>query len=83
MTFRLLFIFSCLSVAGLAMGQDAPQAPPADTASEAPDVAQPTDDVLGEPDELDDQEYEQQDEDIFIPSEEIPLDQDIPFPTDI
>ena len=33
--------------------------------------------------DLDEGGYDDQDEDDFVPTEEIPYDQDIPFPTDI
>ena len=33
--------------------------------------------------DLDEQGYGDEDEDDFVPTEEIPYDQDIPFPTDI
>lgn len=56
---------------------------PAEQETAADDPAQQT-----EPEEdplagLDEQGYDDEDEDDFVPTEEIPYDQDIPFPTDI
>ncbi|MGB5352392.1 MAG: hypothetical protein WBM54_08920 [Woeseia sp.] len=51
----------------------------ADDADAAADDAEP--DLLEDPD-LDEQTYEE-DEDVFVPTEEIPSDEPIPFPTNI
>lgn len=47
---------------------------------ESAEQAEPEEDPLAV---LDEQGYEDEDEDDFVPTEEIPYDQDIPFPTDI
>lgn len=76
----LLIILSLMLTASISLGQDATSTPAAAT---DPETAEPADASDDGQDELDEQVYGDQDEDVFIPSEEIPLDQDIPFPTDI
>jgi hypothetical protein len=76
----LLVVLSLMLTASISLGQDATSTPASET---DPEIAEPVDAADDEPDELDEQVYGKQDEDVFIPSEEIPLDQDIPFPTDI
>lgn len=63
------------------VADDAAAEPPADAAGAEDDAAGPAV-GLDEIPELDEQTYEEDDDD-FIPSEEIPVDQSIPFPTDI
>lgn len=58
---------------GAAGGESAPAADPGIDPAFDPDVYDP---------ELDDQTYEG-DDDIFVPTEEIPADEPIPFPSDI
>jgi adenine-specific DNA methylase len=53
-----------------------------DAAEETPAVAEDADDEEVEDADLDEQSYEE-DEDDFIPTEEIPADEPIPFPTNI
>lgn len=48
--------------------------------AESAETAEPEEDPLAD---LDEQGYGDEDEDDFVPTEEIPYDQDIPFPTDI
>ena len=82
MTKRLLIVVFAMLMVSLSWGQDSSQttSPPKVDEAEAADVDDAPD---GDVDGLDEQGYGEQDEDIFIPSEEVPLDQDIPFPTDI
>ncbi len=62
---------------------EAEVAPPADDDAEAPvSVEEQIDPELFEDEALDEQTYEE-DEDVFVPTEEIPADEPIPFPTDI
>ena len=60
---------------------ETPEAPAAEEAEEAVDSGGPAV-GLDEIPELDEQTYEK-DDDEFVPTEEIPVDQSIPFPTDI
>ncbi len=82
---RLLLIALMLmsvSLAGPALAQDAPESDEQGT-----DVEVPTDAVEEQGEEeavpTDDESYLDIDEEDFTPSEEIPADQSIPFPTDI
>jgi hypothetical protein len=59
----------------------APDAPAAAADTAAEDTAASDPDLSDDPD-LDEQTYEE-DEDVFVPTEEIPSDEPIPFPTNI
>lgn len=77
---RTLILFFLLG-APLAWAQESEES---DTA--APEAAEPTDDTAAETDaELEglDEPYPIEDEDVFIPSEDVAFGQSIPFPTDI
>ena len=82
MTKRLLIAVFAILMVSPSWGQDSSQttSPPKDEDAEAADGEDASE---GDIDGLDEQGYGEQDEDVFIPSEEVPLDQDIPFPTDI
>ena len=90
-------LLALLALSALATAQDEPApetaadetaateeaADAADVVDEAPDAAgDGIDPELFEDTELDEQTYEE-DEDEFIPTEEIPADEPIPFPTNI
>ncbi|HEX7718495.1 MAG TPA: hypothetical protein VF389_01715 [Woeseiaceae bacterium] len=62
----------------------APVADEAPTDAPAADEADPEtpDDENSDDADLDEQSYER-DDDVFVPTEEIPVDESIPFPTDI
>ena len=85
-----LAILLGMSLSAMAWAQDAGQSDTgdADTVAQAAGTpANKTDDQTGEADvkddtDLDEQGYENQDDD-FKPSEEIPADQSVAFPTDI
>ena len=77
---RILIVFFLLG-APLAWTQESEDS---DTA--APEAAESTDDTAAETDdELEglDEPYPTEDEDVFIPSEDVAFGQSIPFPTDI
>ena len=85
---KLLFILLCcvgLMAPALSQEQTAPQEP-TDTTVDDIDVANdimPDEDESSEDDsDLDRQTYEEND-DVFVPTEEIPSDEPIPFPSDI
>ncbi len=92
-----LVLFLALFLAGPAWSQEIesgsvsgepPDSEVAETASEAADPEESTDpEQSPEADEIDDADLDEQtyeeDEDDFIPSEEIPVDQPIPFPSNI
>ena len=61
-------------------GQDPQPAEQETGEPESAETAEPEEDPLAD---LDEQGYGDEDEDDFVPTEEIPYDQDIPFPTDI
>ena len=58
---------------------DAPETPAADSSDAVEDVDDENDEELDELDEL----YSEEDEDKFIPSEDVAFGQDLVFPTDI
>ncbi len=81
--FRQLSLTIVVSVAfaasGWAQDADPPEEASEEAAAEEPPVQEPeTDDI-----DVNDGSYLDADEDDFRPSEEIPADQSIPFPTDI
>lgn len=90
---RPLGLLILLALASLAIAQESPLPPaeqdtPASVESGAPataeDDADPADsdpELFDDPD-LDEQTYEE-DDDVFVPTEEIPSDEPIPFPTNI
>lgn len=61
-------------------GQDPQSAGEQADEPESSETGEPVEDPLAD---LDEGGYDDQDEDDFVPTEEIPYDQDIPFPTDI
>lgn len=61
-------------------GQDPQSAGEPEDEPEISETGEPEEDPLAD---LDEGGYGDQDEDDFVPTEEIPYDQDIPFPTDI
>ena len=57
-----------------------------DDEAESSDAPEATEEASGEPEEdldLEDESYADAEEEDFVPSEDIPADQAIPFPTDI
>lgn len=75
---RILLLFAALSTTA-ALAQDATESA-SDPAADAPEeVAEELADVEDDLDEL----YPVEDEDAFIPSENVAFGQSIPFPTDI
>jgi hypothetical protein len=81
------FAGSLLLFFGAVVAQDADApAEPDPAATESPETEEAADDVADEAiDEqgLDVQGFEPEDDDDFVPTEDIPADQSIPFPTDI
>jgi len=79
--FLILLLLLC---APLAWAQEAE-----DDDTAAPEAAEPTDDAAADADEaledIDvlDEPYPVEDDDVFIPSEDVAFGQSIPFPTDI
>lgn len=67
--------------APLALAQDADE-PDADTTETAETTEEATEDALDDVDDLGEL-YPVEDEDVFIPSEDVAFGQSIPFPTDI
>lgn len=63
-------------LASVSWSQDSEK--PADTEAEDTEVAKEEDDS-----DLDEQGYEQEDEDDFVPSQDVTADQALPFPVDI
>ena len=87
MSRKLLLLITGVLLAMTVQGQD--EAPTDDTgtevsgeAGEASEVGEADEDGELEDSDLDEQTYEG-DEDDFVPSEEIPADEPIPFPSDI
>ena len=79
MAYRLpLFLLLGLLLAGPAMSQEESNEPDEQTETEEPQAGAEDIDETG----LDDQGFTGEDDD-FRPSEDIPADQSIPFPTDI
>ncbi len=76
---RLLLLSFLLALNPAAFSQDDPE--PAEPEPAAPPAEQ--EDELDEVFDTDDEAYIDIDEEDFIPTEEIPTDQSIPFPTDI
>ena len=94
---RLLFILLCcvgLLAPALSQEQEAPQEPTDTTVEQADSEEAPAGDSANQEDAADEEEsseddadldlqtYEEND-DIFVPTEEIPSDEPIPFPSDI
>ncbi|NNE60158.1 MAG: hypothetical protein HKN35_04640 [Woeseia sp.] len=79
----LLLFFGLIAIGVAQEAAEAPSAAETTTASDAApennDDAEP--EFIDDP-ELDEQTYEE-DEDVFVPTEEIPSDEPIPFPTNI
>jgi len=75
---RILFLLTALSITA-ALAQDAAD-PETDPAEEAPEAVD--EELQDIEDDLDDL-YPVEDEDAFIPSENVAFGQSIPFPTDI
>jgi len=93
---RILYLLFLMTGAAAALAQQDAESNPGAGEAEAQEAADATDPTDAETDEpasdidpelfedigLDEQTYEE-DEDEFIPTEEIPADEPIPFPTDI
>ena len=75
---HVLTILLLLASAG-AWAQDSS---PADE-GEAPEAAEESTDTAEDDLDLDDEDYRDAEEEDFVPTEDIPADQAIPFPTDI
>ncbi len=89
---RSLLALLATMVLGVAVAQEVPpqqDAGEAAQADEEPAESDAVEDEAAEEEEvideegLDEQGFEEEDSDDFIPTEEIPADQSIPFPTDI
>ena len=78
----LIFLFATSVLAQDAKDADADAAEPAEQAPEQASEGTPDDDDLDNLDDLDEL-YPVEDEDAFIPSENVAFGQSIPFPTDI
>lgn len=80
---RLIITIVCsVSLASIALAQNADEEPEDGNATETQNEA-PTDDAMDEEIDVDDGSYIDGEDDDFRPSEEIPADQSIDFPTDI
>ena len=79
---HLIILLSALFLASVSWSQEA-QDPTADTEAEASETSETSDDEEDDSD-LDEQGYAgEEEEDDFIPSQEVTADQSIPFPVDI
>ncbi len=83
----LIAILLVFFLAGPAWAQEESAAPEAETEApeaetEAPEAAEADDEEEVDDSDLDEQTYEEDDDD-FIPTEEIPADEPIPFPSNI
>ena len=78
---RILLLLTALSIS-MALAQDATD-PETDQAAEAPDTVEEVAEDLTDIDDDLDELYPVEDEDAFIPSENVAFGQSIPFPTDI
>ncbi len=79
---HLIILLSALFLASVSWSQEA-QDPAADTEAETSETSEASDDEEDDSD-LDDQGYAgEEEEDDFIPSQEVTADQSIPFPVDI
>ena len=82
---QLIILLSALFLAAVSWSQEA-EDPAADTEAEASESSEPTEASDDEEDDsdLDEQGYAgEEEEDDFIPSQEVTADQSIPFPVDI
>ena len=82
---RLLIVLFSLLLALPALAQDEEGADPEsadDVATEVTEAADAADQGLDDEDDSD-LTYDEEDEDVFIPSENVKFGQSIPFPTDI
>jgi len=75
-----LLIVSSLGLAAFAQDDETAIATTAEPATDVDEAEADTEEV--DDSDLDEQTYEEDDDD-FVPSEEIPLDEPIPFPTNI
>ncbi|MBT8084518.1 MAG: hypothetical protein KJO19_10050 [Woeseia sp.] len=84
---KLLAALLFFGLFAIAVAQEAPEAPTADETPSAGDAAAAESSEDAEPEFIDDSELDEQtyeeDEDVFVPTEEIPSDEPIPFPTNI
>ncbi len=79
---HLIILLSALFLASVSWSQEV-QDPAADTEAEASETSEASDDEEDDSD-LDEQGYAgEEEEDDFIPSQEVTADQSIPFPVDI
>jgi hypothetical protein len=79
---HLIILLSALLLASVSWSQEA-QDPAADTEAETSETSETSDDEEDDSD-LDEQGYAgEEEEDDFIPSQEVTADQSIPFPVDI
>ena len=79
---QLIILLSALFLASVSWSQEA-EDPAADTEAEASETSETSDDEEDDSD-LDEQGYAgEEEEDDFIPSQEVTADQSIPFPVDI
>lgn len=79
---QLIILLSALFLASVSWSQEA-EDPAADTGAEASETSETSDDEEDDSD-LDEQGYAgEEEEDDFIPSQEVTADQSIPFPVDI
>ena len=76
----LITLLAALLFSAPLWGQDAPKTDEREAQATEEEAADTDEDPLAD---LDEQGYGDEDEDDFVPTEEIPYDQDIPFPTDI
>ncbi len=80
---KVLLLSLLLALHPVAFAQDDPEPEESEAADAIVDEEPPAEQEADEVFETDDEAYIDIDEEDFVPTEEIPTDQSIPFPTDI